>query len=310
LQQVGSEDLDQIGQIKAAPEAVERLEKVERQAPAEVFEKLKEKVLSGQATVAECRSIEQDYRPLEAKTNRGRPPKGEEGAYQHLGTLRGEGDSQISPGQIVRSQIAPTLLRSLKSKFNLVDWISRSVGRRQPPRYYKDHSEVRVTVDGQRRRLDFVAVARWTFKRPKDLFIVEIKSCLQDFLSDEKWQNYLDFCHYFCFACPAGDVELIEAIRSLTPDFVGIIGVDLTAQIQADLSYPVVVIRPPFRQEGILVTSLFETLYERLLGWSGSDEDEGESEVYEEEKEKEKALVLNNIQTATLTQEKEAQDNC
>lgn len=32
------------------------------------------------------------------------------------------------------------------------------------------------------------------------IWIIEIKSCLQDFRTDQKWQGYLDYCDGFCFA--------------------------------------------------------------------------------------------------------------
>lgn len=33
-----------------------------------------------------------------------------------------------------------------------------------------------------------------------DIFLVEVKSCWQDFITDTKWENYLDFCNKMYFA--------------------------------------------------------------------------------------------------------------
>lgn len=146
-----------------------------------------------------------------------------------------------------------------------------------PPRNYNSHEEIRINVDKKRRRIDFLAVVRWSLKRPKDLFAVEIKSCLQDFEADKKWEYYLQFCHYFCFACSSTNSLLISAIKDTTPATIGIIGVDLGVTLQADLTYPVEVIRQPQRHEGDRTSQVYETLYERVLGWSGKDENEEES---------------------------------
>ncbi len=45
------------------------------------------------------------------------------------------------------------------------------------------------------RRADLAALG------PKgEIWIAEIKSCAADFLTDQKWQDYLPFCDQFCFA--------------------------------------------------------------------------------------------------------------
>jgi hypothetical protein len=45
------------------------------------------------------------------------------------------------------------------------------------------------------RRADLIAL-----DERSDILIVEIKSSLADFRSDQKWQDYRDFCDRFCFA--------------------------------------------------------------------------------------------------------------
>jgi hypothetical protein len=332
---------EQLQGIIAAPEALEMLEKVQRTAPVEVFEKLKERVLSGSATVAQCRQIEREYRaslPPSAqaqaqKTNRGRPRRGQEGSYQHLGAWKsreltvakmgecnspiatssfgvgaaaplgldtspkvssstlmksdgevavGEGEERASPsltsataieeadGSTIanRSQSAVMISRSLTN--NLVNWTSNCLRMRYPPKHYKEHTQVRLNYEGQRLRIDFLAVVRWSYKRPKDIFTVEIKSCLSDFQTDEKWEKYLNFCHFFSFAIPAADSDLRKMLLASTPEYVGILGINLEANIQSAISYPVEIIRSPSRLEPSLSHTVYETLYERVLGWSGS----------------------------------------
>ena len=345
-------ELDRLDEIKAAPEALERLEKVQRQAPTPVFETLRDKVLSGEATVAECREIEKAYRPtvpqitdanititsdadadaddddddhqqpskteeetqsqqqqqLEPKTktitNRGRPKKGREGSYSHLGKNKQSSivtgadtehiieietphqeqqtqtDAQIKPSGvegITRNQIAPTIVRSLT--VNLVDWTKQIASMRYPAKYYQDHTEVRVNFHQRRFRLDFLAVVRWSFKRPKDIFVVEIKSCLQDFESDQKWTNYLNFCHYFCFAIPLSlrveDTDLLNAVKKISDKDkrIGILGIDFQAKISEYLTYPVTVIKTPqkLKAQANKTNLVYETLYERVIGWKDDD---------------------------------------
>ena len=286
LQLRGSENLEILTEIKAAPEALERLEKVKRNAPQPVFEKLKEKVLAGEATVRECRQIEQEYRPEGEQLRRGRPSKGQEGCYKHLGNwetvdvkavnVETKNTDNASAEPLSRRQIATTIARSLS--INLVNWTCECAGMNYPPRNFKEHTEVRVNVGGIRRRIDFLAVVRWSVKRPKEIFAIEIKSCLSDFEADNKWIDYLDFCHYFCFAIPNDNSELLETIAT-TNSTAGILGVDFNSEIGDDLSYPVYVIRSPQKLEGKLVARVYETLYERALGWSGSDRLGDEDEV-------------------------------
>jgi len=65
-------------------------------------------------------------------------------------------------------------------------------------------------------KLDAVAIKKsWT----KPCIIgYEIKVSRSDFLSDEKWPGYLDYCHKFFFVCPAGVIEPEEL-----PETVGLI---------------------------------------------------------------------------------------
>lgn len=116
---------------------------------------------------------------------------------------------------------------------------------RYPPKHYQDHTEVRINFEGKRLRIDFMTVIRWSYKRPKDVFIVEIKSSQQDFISDHKWHKYLNFCHYFCFAIPSQNLSLIKMIEETTNSEVGILLIDLMAEVNEHLSYPVEIYRYP-----------------------------------------------------------------
>lgn len=109
-------------------------------------------------------------------------------------------------------------------------------------------------------------------KRPKAVFGVEIKSCLRDFTSDAKWAGYLDFCHYFCFAVPAADTELLQEIVRKIPSSVGILTVDCITGMPRVLNYPVQWFRLPKKLPGVKVPLIYETLYERAIGWSGNDQ--------------------------------------
>lgn len=289
----GSEDLELVNEaVKIAPEALEKLEKVQRQAPTPVFESLKERVFSGDVTVAECRRIEKDYRPplTEARTNRGRPSKGEEGKIDYLGkwkeeTVQGtllpdEGKKPIS-SIFTHSQIKSTIQRALKVDYN---WMQKCTGMKHPPRNTGTHPDVTIQGgDGKRLELDFVGVVRWSLKIPKDLFVVEVKSSLDDLEVNNNWREYLAYSNYFCLACPLDNPKLLKAIKKISSqfEFIGILGVDFSDKLNDFFVYPIQVIKRPEHHQGNKITSIYETLYERVLGWSVPDPtilDEDESE--------------------------------
>jgi hypothetical protein len=288
LKLTGSEDLEQVNEAaKIAPEALERLEKVQRQAPTPVFETLRERVFAGDVTVAECRQIEKDYRPpaTEVRTNRGRPPKGEEGRVEYLGQWKdnshfstfierslGETDVEVvtipsANSKFTYRQVAPTINRALKADYS---WMQKCTGINYPPQNWGTHLDVAVGEESNQLRLDLVGVVRWNLKFPKDMFAVKIVSGVNDFEFGANWEKYLAFCNYFCFACPISDVRLLEAIQEsvLQFDFIGILGVDFAAKLNSSLTYPIEVIHRPQRQDGEQICSVYETLYERVLGWS------------------------------------------
>ena len=82
-----------------------------------------------------------------------------------------------------------------------------------------------------------MAVVRWNYKKPRDIFGVEIKSSLSDFNSDRKWENYFNFCHYFCFAIRGGNKKLRKAIEDNTNTEIGILEIDFDSKITDDIGY-------------------------------------------------------------------------
>lgn len=68
---------------------------------------------------------------------------------------------------------------------------------------------------GNGRRLDVLALGE-----KGDLWAVEVKSSVEDFRVDQKWESYLDYCDRFFFAVP------MEFPRDLIPVDVGLIVAD------------------------------------------------------------------------------------
>lgn len=303
LESVESEDIDDIDQAEAAPEVLVNLEKVQRHAPLEIFNDLKDKVLAGEVTVNESREVEQQYRPEKKPKVIPQLPSIELDAKLpsveidtqlpsiEIGSASKEHQNQITGGldklKDVLTPNAPIAERiSNNLSITLADWSSRCAGMNHPPKFSQAHTEVRVSHDRKRLRLDLVGVVRWSFKKPKDVFGVEIKSSLSDFESDRKWENYLNFCDYFCFAIARRknkyqtDEEyktLLQSIEDRTNSEVGILVVDYqkVSQINEtpgvyDFAYPVEIIRKPKRLAGSSKSLIYETLYERLAGWSGA----------------------------------------
>ncbi|MEM7757610.1 MAG: MmcB family DNA repair protein [Cyanobacteria bacterium P01_A01_bin.40] len=280
LETVDSENVDDIDQAIAAPEALVNLEKIQRHAPEPVFAQLKDRVLGGDVSVSESREIEQQYRPE-------RSPKVT--AIPQVSILTDEEtDEEVVTVEKTVSQSSTSSLSSSTSertadliantlKVTIADWSKRSAGMRYPPKFSQAHTEVRVSHEKKRLRLDLVAVVRWSFKKPKDVFGVEIKSSLHDFESDRKWENYLHFCDFFCFAILGGDSELREAIEEHTDTNIGILEINFNSRIANSTKYyngeyyRVDVYRRPKRLKSDSVSLIYETLYERLAGWSGSE---------------------------------------
>lgn len=289
LKLTGNDDLEEVHKAaRIPPEALEKLEKLQRQAPTPVFETLKKRVFSGDATVAECRRLEKDYRPpiTEARTNRGRPQKGQEGKIEHLGHWRGaafntfieqtQGELEIkaipaASSRFTSRQIASTIKRALKEDCT---WMQKYTNIKHAPKHWTTHQEVPI-IKSQALRLDLVGVVRWNFKQPKDLFAVKIISCTDDLEYFANWENYSEYCNYLCFASPLDNTELLDTLRDTASqfDFIGILGIDFSAKLSESIAYPIQVIRYSRRLTGNNISSIYETLYEQALGWSEMETD-------------------------------------
>ena len=64
--------------------------------------------------------------------------------------------------------------------------------------------------DGPTHTADHLRMDAWVMKRSwvRPLSIgYEIKISRQDFLNDQKWHSYLNYCNEFYFVCPAGLID-------------------------------------------------------------------------------------------------------
>lgn len=81
---------------------------------------------------------------------------------------------------------------------------------------YVVNREISFNVNKRKRiRADLIAL-----NMKKEVIIVEIKSCLQDFLTDKKYTEYKRFCHKLYIGT---DLETAEKIKPLVDKEVGII---------------------------------------------------------------------------------------
>lgn len=81
---------------------------------------------------------------------------------------------------------------------------------------YVVNKEISFNVGKRKRiRADLVAL-----NMKQEVIIVEIKSCLQDFLADNKYTQYKQFCHKLYIGT---DLETAEKIKPLVDKDVGII---------------------------------------------------------------------------------------
>lgn len=89
--------------------------------------------------------------------------------------------------------------------------VSREVGL---PLYYGDERVPGFT----KQRADFIAVQG----RTDQVVIVETKSCLQDFTSDEKWRGYLKHCNKFYFCADENTAAKIAELLKDDPEAKGV----------------------------------------------------------------------------------------
>lgn len=181
-------------------------------------------VLAGEVTVNEPREVEQQYRPEKKPKIIPELPSIEIDAQLPSVEINPQLpsvkiDTQLSSIEVgsaskehqitgdldklkdVLTPNTPIAERISKNlSITLADWSSRCAGMTYIPKFSQAHTEVRVSHDRKRLRLDLVGVVKWSFKKPKDVFAVEIKSSLSDFKSDKptawltqrKWENYLN----------------------------------------------------------------------------------------------------------------------
>ncbi len=273
LRQVKSEDIERIGEIKAAPEALDRLEKIERQAPRPVFEAMRDKVMAGEATVSECRQVERQYRPENNLSNRGRPLKGAEGDYAYLGYWRTAKEREATQAQsesLSREQITQLLQHSIEAY--VLTWSRDCTEADYVARNHAFYSGLKVYPNNQSQSqtLESLAIIRWDLIQPKAVFAVATKNCLAEFTQQQEWGSYLNLCHYFSIAIPKQDTALQQAIRQQTPSHVGILLVDLEAtptEATGELNYGVEVARKPKRTEANAVGVIYEALYDEVMTW-------------------------------------------
>ncbi|SOD91957.1 MmcB family DNA repair protein [Caenispirillum bisanense] len=85
---------------------------------------------------------------------------------------------------------------------------TRGVCRHLVDRGYAPVTEVTLATG---RRVDVMALAP-----DGSLLVVEVKSCAADYLSDGKWEEYLEYCDAFTFAVPPDfPLDLLPAAEGL-----------------------------------------------------------------------------------------------
>lgn len=90
--------------------------------------------------------------------------------------------------------------------------VQRGCGRLLAQMNYAALTELALATG---RRVDIIALG------PKgEIIVIEIKSSLTDYLTDGKWEEYLDFCDRFFFAVPP------DFPREVIPQEVGLIVAD------------------------------------------------------------------------------------
>ncbi len=98
--------------------------------------------------------------------------------------------------------------------------IEKALARRHLEDFFITECKNGPSWGGDYLRMDAVAIKK-SYTRPL-VTIYEVKVSLQDFLRDNKWPQYLDYCNRFYFACPS---NLIKK-ESLPDPRVGLIYVD------------------------------------------------------------------------------------
>lgn len=84
-------------------------------------------------------------------------------------------------------------------------------------RKYSCYTELGVKRWG-RRRIDFIAI-----NLRQEIIGVEVKQSIQDLRNDNKWEDYLDYCHKFYFCIPEDLWDKYQnEVKSLVPKGIGL----------------------------------------------------------------------------------------
>lgn len=108
---------------------------------------------------------------------------------------------------------------------------------------------------GSGRRLDVLALGA-----KGELWAVEVKSSVEDFKADHKWESYLDYCDRFFFAVP------MQFPKELIPVDVGLIVAD---RFEAAIIRPCEEQKLSAARRKKLLISFGQTAASRLAGNSG-----------------------------------------
>lgn len=108
---------------------------------------------------------------------------------------------------------------------------------------------------GSGRRLDVLALGA-----KGELWAVEVKSAVEDFRADHKWESYLDYCDRFFFAVP------MQFPKELIPDDVGLIVAD---RFEAAIVRPCGERKLSAARRKKLLISFGQTAASRLAGNAG-----------------------------------------
>ena len=101
----------------------------------------------------------------------------------------------------------------MKNKIITADMIVKLLALKHSDDIFVSECKDGPTVYGSSRRLDGWAMIK-SWARPS--FIgYEIKVSRGDFLQDEKWTDYLDYCTQFYFVCPKGVVDIEELPKGI-----------------------------------------------------------------------------------------------
>jgi len=95
--------------------------------------------------------------------------------------------------------------------------------------------------NGQSWGRDLRKLDAWVLHRswsPLTTIGYEIKVSRQDFEQDQKWIEYVDYCHVFYFVCPAGLIRAVDLPKGIGLIWTTMSGTGLQTKIKADRHNP------------------------------------------------------------------------